>query len=64
LRAFGSAMLMIGAVLSAFATAFAGQCVFADPVEPGSEATAETVRAQFVMPSGGLLFRQLSLSTP
>src|SRR5260370_28684307 len=37
LRAFGSAMLMIGAVLSAFATAFAGQCVFADPVEPGSE---------------------------
>jgi hypothetical protein len=57
-------MLMIGAVLSAFATAFAGQCVFADPVEPGSEATAETVRAQFVMPSGGLLFRQLSLSTP
>ena len=30
-------MLMIGAVLSAFATPFAGQCVFADPVEPGTE---------------------------
>ena len=37
MRTFASGMLMIGAVLSAFATAFAGQCVFADPVEPGSE---------------------------
>jgi hypothetical protein len=29
-------MLMIGAVLSAFATPFGGQWVFADPVEPGT----------------------------
>jgi hypothetical protein len=43
LRAFGSAMLIIGAVLGAFATPFAGQCVFADSVEPGTvEAELET----------------------
>jgi hypothetical protein len=30
-------MLIIGAVLGAFATPFAGQCVFADSVEPGTE---------------------------
>jgi hypothetical protein len=34
LRAFGSAMLIIGAVLGTFATPFAGQCVIADSVEP------------------------------
>jgi len=37
MRVFASTMLIIGAVLSAFATPFAGQCVFADPVEPGTE---------------------------
>jgi hypothetical protein len=36
MRAFASTMLMIGAVLSAFATPFGGQWVFADPVEPGT----------------------------
>jgi hypothetical protein len=34
MRAFASAMLMIGGVLSAFATPSAGQGVFADSVEP------------------------------
>jgi hypothetical protein len=43
MRAFASTILMIGAVLSAFATPFAGQCVFADSVEPGTvEADLET----------------------
>ena len=43
LRTFGSAMLIIGAALGVFATPFAGQCVFADSVEPGTaEAELET----------------------
>src|SRR5262245_7198723 len=38
MRVFASTMLMIGAVLSAFTTPFAGQRVVAESVEPGTVA--------------------------